>query len=77
VNQDHDSFLALTTDGINFLLSDQEICDVIKQSHNPTESAELITQQVTVALSELPLDCSGGLVNHRQSLPEFCSVQKS
>ncbi|XP_059933262.1 protein phosphatase 1K, mitochondrial isoform X1 [Gadus macrocephalus] len=45
VNQDHDSFLALTTDGINFLLSDQEICDVIKQSHNPTESAELVTQQ--------------------------------
>ncbi|CAL8241290.1 unnamed protein product [Merluccius merluccius] len=45
VHHSHDNFLALTTDGINFLLSDQEICDVIKQSHNPTEAAELIAQQ--------------------------------
>ncbi|XP_056155978.1 protein phosphatase 1K, mitochondrial-like [Lampris incognitus] len=40
-----DSFLALTTDGINFLLSDQEICDVINQCHDPTEAAEVILQQ--------------------------------
>ncbi|XP_071315782.1 protein phosphatase 1K, mitochondrial [Trachinotus anak] len=40
-----DSFLALTTDGINFLLSDQEICDVINQCHDPTEAAEVIAQQ--------------------------------
>ncbi len=42
-----DSFLALTTDGINFLLSDQEICDVINQCQDPTEAANVIAQQVT------------------------------
>ncbi|XP_062301273.1 protein phosphatase 1K, mitochondrial isoform X2 [Scomber scombrus] len=41
----NDSFLALTTDGINFLLSDQEICDAITQCHDPTEAADVITQQ--------------------------------
>ncbi|KAM9718127.1 protein phosphatase Mn(2+)-dependent 1K-like [Menidia menidia] len=40
-----DAFLALTTDGINFLLSDQEICDVIKQCQDPTEAADVIAQQ--------------------------------
>ncbi|KAM6908907.1 protein phosphatase Mn(2+)-dependent 1K [Xenentodon cancila] len=41
----NDSFLVLTTDGINFLLSDQEICDVINQCHDPTEAADVIAQQ--------------------------------
>ncbi|XP_022616868.1 protein phosphatase 1K, mitochondrial-like isoform X2 [Seriola dumerili] len=40
-----DSFLALTTDGINFLLSDQEICDAINQCPDPTEAADVIAQQ--------------------------------
>uniref|UniRef100_A0A8C6WEZ6 Si:ch211-149b19.3 n=1 Tax=Neogobius melanostomus TaxID=47308 RepID=A0A8C6WEZ6_9GOBI len=40
-----DSFLALTSDGVNFLMSDQEICDVISQCQNPTEAAEVIAQQ--------------------------------
>ncbi|XP_033465403.1 protein phosphatase Mn(2+)-dependent 1K [Epinephelus lanceolatus] len=40
-----DSFLALTTDGINFLLSDQEICDVINQCQDPTEAADVIAEQ--------------------------------
>lgn len=42
-----DSFLALSTDGINFLLSDQEICDVINQCQDPTEAADVIAQQVS------------------------------
>ncbi|KAM7376943.1 hypothetical protein PAMA_013632 [Pampus argenteus] len=41
----NDSFLALTTDGINFLLSDQEICDVITKCQDPTEAADVIAQQ--------------------------------
>ncbi|XP_015253969.1 PREDICTED: protein phosphatase 1K, mitochondrial-like [Cyprinodon variegatus] len=45
VQHANDSFLALTTDGINFLLSDQEICDVINQCQDPTEAAEIISQQ--------------------------------
>ncbi|XP_029028400.1 protein phosphatase 1K, mitochondrial [Betta splendens] len=40
-----DSFLALTTDGINFLLSDQEICDIINQCQDPTDAANVIAQQ--------------------------------
>ncbi|XP_042336936.1 protein phosphatase 1K, mitochondrial-like, partial [Plectropomus leopardus] len=45
VHHASDSFLALTTDGINFLLSDQEICDVINQCHDPTEAADVIAEQ--------------------------------
>ncbi|KAM3591163.1 uncharacterized protein V6R79_023759 [Siganus canaliculatus] len=45
VQHANDSFLTLTTDGINFLLSDQEICDVINQCHDPTEAANVIAQQ--------------------------------
>ncbi|XP_069028323.1 protein phosphatase Mn(2+)-dependent 1K [Embiotoca jacksoni] len=45
VQHANDSFLALTTDGINFLLSDQEICDVISQCQDPTEAADIIAQQ--------------------------------
>uniref|UniRef100_A0A3Q2VNG8 PPM-type phosphatase domain-containing protein n=1 Tax=Haplochromis burtoni TaxID=8153 RepID=A0A3Q2VNG8_HAPBU len=45
VQHANDSFLALTTDGINFLLSDQEICDSINQCQDPTEAADVIAQQ--------------------------------
>lgn len=45
IQHSDDSFLALTSDGINFLLSDQEICDVINQCQDPTEAAEVIAQQ--------------------------------
>lgn len=51
VQHANDSFLALTTDGINFLLSDQEICDVINKCQDPTEAAEVIAQQVLKNLS--------------------------
>ncbi|XP_029381806.1 protein phosphatase 1K, mitochondrial isoform X2 [Echeneis naucrates] len=45
VHHASDSFLALTTDGINFLLNDQEICDLVNQCHDPTEAADVIAQQ--------------------------------
>ncbi|XP_077074134.1 protein phosphatase Mn(2+)-dependent 1K [Siphateles boraxobius] len=41
----HDSFLVLTTDGINFIMTNQEICDVINQCHDPTEAANVIAEQ--------------------------------
>ncbi|KAK1803363.1 hypothetical protein P4O66_004023 [Electrophorus voltai] len=41
----HDSFLALTTDGVNFIMSNQEVCDVINQCHDPTEAAYVIAEQ--------------------------------
>lgn len=41
----HDAFLTLTTDGINFIMNSQEICDVISQCHDPKEAAQRITEQ--------------------------------
>ncbi|XP_060103054.1 protein phosphatase 1K, mitochondrial [Heteronotia binoei] len=40
-----DSFLVLTTDGINFMVNSQEICDFVSQCHDPTEAAHVITEQ--------------------------------
>ncbi|KAJ3615118.1 hypothetical protein NHX12_018686 [Muraenolepis orangiensis] len=41
----NDAFLALTTDGINFIMNSQEICDVINQCHDPKEAAQRISEQ--------------------------------
>ncbi|XP_075888945.1 protein phosphatase Mn(2+)-dependent 1K isoform X3 [Nelusetta ayraudi] len=41
----HDSFLALTTDGINFIMNSQEICNVINQCSDPKEAAQRISEQ--------------------------------
>ncbi|XP_060729044.1 protein phosphatase 1K, mitochondrial [Tachysurus vachellii] len=41
----HDAFLALTTDGINFIMNSQEICDVINQCNDPKEAAQRISEQ--------------------------------
>ncbi|KAM9142693.1 protein phosphatase Mn(2+)-dependent 1K isoform 3-T4 [Pangshura tecta] len=40
-----DSFLVLTTDGINFMVNSQEICDFINQCHDPLEAAHVVTEQ--------------------------------
>ncbi|KAI5609245.1 protein phosphatase 1K, mitochondrial-like isoform X1, partial [Silurus asotus] len=45
IHHSHDSFLALTTDGINFIMSNQEVCDVISQCHDPIEAAHIIAEQ--------------------------------
>lgn len=58
VQHANDSFLALTTDGINFLLSDQEICDAINQCQDPTEAADVIAQQVPQTQKSLLLSPS-------------------
>ncbi|KAG7251491.1 hypothetical protein CRUP_003370, partial [Coryphaenoides rupestris] len=41
----NDSFLVLTTDGINFIMNSQEICDAINQCHDPKEAAQRISDQ--------------------------------
>ncbi|XP_035179808.1 protein phosphatase 1K, mitochondrial [Oxyura jamaicensis] len=40
-----DSFLVLTTDGINFMVNSQEICDFINQCPDPAEAAHVVTEQ--------------------------------
>ncbi|XP_066529449.1 protein phosphatase 1K, mitochondrial [Hoplias malabaricus] len=52
LNHTQDAFLALTTDGINFIMSNQEICDVINQCYDPTEAADLIAEQAVQYGSE-------------------------
>ncbi|OWK06867.1 PPM1K [Cervus elaphus hippelaphus] len=41
-----DSFLVLTTDGINFMVNSQEICDFVNQCHDPNEAAHAVTEQL-------------------------------
>uniref|UniRef100_S4RNX5 protein-serine/threonine phosphatase n=1 Tax=Petromyzon marinus TaxID=7757 RepID=S4RNX5_PETMA len=43
LNHEDDSFLVLTTDGINFIMNNQEVCDAVSSSHTPGEAAHLIT----------------------------------
>ncbi|XP_041374901.1 protein phosphatase 1K, mitochondrial-like [Gigantopelta aegis] len=45
VKHGKDAFLVLTTDGLNFVLSDQEVVDIIGSCENPTEAANLLTDQ--------------------------------
>lgn len=40
-----DSFLVLTTDGINFMVNSQEICNFVNQCHDPREAAHAVTEQ--------------------------------
>ncbi|KAG8447673.1 hypothetical protein GDO86_014979 [Hymenochirus boettgeri] len=48
-----DGFLVLTTDGINFIVNSQEICDIINQCHDPSEAAQVLAEQVTFNISLL------------------------
>ena len=52
-----DSFLVLTTDGINFMVNSQEICDFINQCHDPAEAAHVVTEQVMLGLLIAPNTC--------------------
>ncbi|XP_049318895.1 protein phosphatase 1K, mitochondrial [Astyanax mexicanus] len=45
IHHAHDAFLALTTDGVNFIMSNQEVCDVINQCYDPVEAAHVIAEQ--------------------------------
>nr|XP_032825358.1 protein phosphatase 1K, mitochondrial-like [Petromyzon marinus] len=40
-----DSFLVLTTDGINVIMNSQEICNIVSQCNEPSEAAQLVGEQ--------------------------------
>ena len=68
-----DAFLVLTTDGINGVMSDQEICDVISRTEEPSEAAQALTDQALHYSSEdnataivVPLGSWG---THHQRVP--------
>lgn len=42
----------LTTDGINCVMSDQEICDVVQRTEDPAEAARSLTDQALHYSSE-------------------------
>lgn len=72
-----DSFLVLTTDGINFMVNSQEICDFINQCHDPAEAAHVVTEQVMPGFLEAPkLCCKGNAADswHRLCRCSVCSV---
>lgn len=45
VKHSRDSFLILTTDGVNFSMNDQEICDAVNTCNDPAEAAGFVTDQ--------------------------------
>ncbi|KAK3609154.1 hypothetical protein CHS0354_002133 [Potamilus streckersoni] len=45
VKHGKDSFLVLMTDGLSYVLNDQEICDIIISSAIPSEAATLVTDE--------------------------------
>ena len=52
IRHSRDAFLVLTTDGINCVMSDQEICDVIQRTEDPAEAARCLTDQALHYSSE-------------------------
>ncbi|KAM9793102.1 protein phosphatase Mn(2+)-dependent 1K-like [Neosynchiropus ocellatus] len=71
----HDSFLALTTDGVNFIMNSQEICNIINQCHDPKEAAQRISEQALQYGSEdnstIIVVPFGGWGKHKNSDPSF------
>ncbi|XP_033110125.1 protein phosphatase 1K, mitochondrial-like [Anneissia japonica] len=45
IKHSKDSFLIFTTDGVHFVMTDQEICDAINQVDDPREAAHFIVDQ--------------------------------
>ena len=52
IKHGRDAFLVLTTDGINCVMSDQEICDVIQRTEDPSDAAHCLTDQALHYSSE-------------------------
>lgn len=52
IKHGRDAFLVLTTDGINCVMSDQEICDVIQRTEDPSDATRCLTDQALHYSSE-------------------------
>ncbi|CAL1289921.1 unnamed protein product [Larinioides sclopetarius] len=78
VKHGRDAFLILTTDGVNFAMSDQEICDAVNTCHNPAEAAAFVTDQALQFGSEdnatvviVPFGAWGKYQNHKKTALNF------
>ncbi|GFO18423.1 protein phosphatase 1k, mitochondrial-like [Plakobranchus ocellatus] len=45
VKHGHDAFLVLSSDGLSFAISDQEIVDIVNKCHNPEEACSRLADQ--------------------------------
>lgn len=73
-----DAFLILTTDGVNFAMTDQEICDAVNICHDPVEGAAFVTDQALQFGSEdnstaviVPFGAWGKYQNHKKIALNF------
>ncbi|XP_053399739.1 protein phosphatase 1K, mitochondrial-like [Mercenaria mercenaria] len=76
VSHGRDSFLILTTDGVSFVLSDQELMDIVTSCRTPTEAAKFVTDQALQFGSEdnstavvIPFGAWGKYQNTTRSIP--------
>ncbi|KAM8842093.1 protein phosphatase Mn(2+)-dependent 1K-like [Synchiropus picturatus] len=52
LSHEHDSFLALITDGISVIMKSQETCSIITQSQDPHQAAQRVCEQALAHGSE-------------------------
>ncbi|GIY89872.1 protein phosphatase 1K, mitochondrial [Caerostris extrusa] len=78
VKHGRDAFLILTTDGVNFSMNDQEICDAVNTCHDPVEGAAFVTDQALQFGSEdnstaviVPFGAWGKYQNHTKTALNF------
>lgn len=43
-----DAFLILTTDGINYVMNDDEICSIVNSCRTPEEAAQLVSKLLSI-----------------------------
>ncbi|KAG8200341.1 hypothetical protein JTE90_028523 [Oedothorax gibbosus] len=78
VKHGKDAFLILTTDGVNFAMNDQEVCDAVNICHDPVEGANFVTDQALQFGSEdnstaviVPFGAWGKYQNHKKIALNF------
>jgi protein phosphatase 1K len=76
VKHGKDAFLLLSTDGLNFVLSDQEVVDIVVSCSDPAEAAVMVTDQALQFGSEdntstlvIPFGAWGKYRTTTQSIP--------
>lgn len=49
VDHSRDAFIVLTTDGINHVMTDEEIVETVKQTNEPQYAATMLTETVSIS----------------------------
>ncbi|XP_054156164.1 protein phosphatase 1K, mitochondrial-like [Oppia nitens] len=73
-----DAFVILTSDGINYVMSDQEVVDAVQSCGQPSEAAQFVTDQAlhyacqdNATALVVPFGAWGKYKNHRNSYNQF------